>query len=60
MKSDINYDEIRRILNWVEFKNVDLQYDLFDSKKLLHLERNKIRNEALYKLQEETREIVKD
>ena len=58
MKSDINYDEIRRILNWVEFKNVDLQYDLFDSKKLLQLERNKIRNEALYKLQEETREIV--
>lgn len=33
MKTKINNHTVEEILRWVEWKGIDIQYDLFDEKK---------------------------
>ena len=35
MKKKINEQTVEEILRWVEWKGIDIQYDLFDEKKFV-------------------------
>ena len=35
MKKKINNQTVEEILRWVEWKGIDIQYDLFDEKKFI-------------------------
>ncbi len=35
MKTKINNQNVEEVLRWVEWKGIDIQYDLFDEKKFI-------------------------